>query len=352
MRDQVVPTLQDLLAIDSDLNHDPAPIVAYAKLRLEEAGMKVRVVGPKDTPAILATYGRRRGVLFSGHLDTVPIGSGWTQMQGEIAENRVYGRGAVDMKGACAAMIEAAADLVADDVPVTVAFTTDEEEQMYSTAAVVKEAAVHRAKAVIIGEPTGLCPAYREKGIFRFRLTTSGRAAHASQPWLGEDAILKMHYCLGRLLDLAEISTQRSTGMTMCFSTIEGGTKNNVVSDHCTVEVDVRFPLPQTSHDIHDIIVNRLRGEVYQMDVEYVIEAYESDPQDPLSSELSRFLGTEPIVVPYATEAPRYAAVNPRVYICGPGDPRLAHTADEFVEIQELEEMYDVLVHIARHAQG
>jgi len=352
MREQVVPTLRDLIAIDSDIRHDPRPVLSYARRRLTEAGLKVRVIGPKQTPALIATSGRRRGMLFSGHLDTVPIGDGWTRGQGEETDGRIYGRGAVDMKGACAAMIEAAADLVREDVPVAVAFTTDEEEQMFGAAALAQEPAVRRAKGIIIGEPTGLCPAYREKGVFRFRLTTRGRAAHASQPWLGEDAVLKMHYCVDRLLDLAEISSQRSTGMTLCFSTIQGGTQNNVVADRCTVEVDVRFPLPQTPPDIHDIIVNRLRGESYTMDVDYTLEAFESDPSSPLNAELAAFLGTEPMVVPYATEAPKFAAVNPRVCICGPGDPQLAHAADEYVEVRELEETYDMLVHIARRAQG
>ena len=326
--------------------------MSYARRRLQEAGLRTRIVGQQDAPALIATYGRKAGIVFSGHLDTVPVGEDWTREQGEEDDGRIYGRGTVDMKGACAAMIEAAGALVKEDLPVTVAFTTDEEEQMVSVEPLLNEAAVRRAKGIIVGEPTALCPAYREKGVFRFRLTTRGKAAHSSQPWLGEDAVLKMHYCLDRLLDLTEISSQRSTGMTMCFSTIQGGTKNNVVADRCTAEIDVRFPLPQTTHDVHDIIVNRLRGESYRMDVEYTLEAFESDPASPLNAELSRFLGTEPIVVPYASEAPRFASVNPRVCICGPGDPDLAHTADEFVEVRELDEMYDLLVHMGRRAQG
>ncbi|HHT75376.1 MAG TPA: M20/M25/M40 family metallo-hydrolase [Methanomassiliicoccaceae archaeon] len=352
LREDVVQTLLDLISIKSDLEHGPAPVIAYARRRLQDAGLKTKIVGPENAPALIATHGRKSGMVFSGHLDTVPIGDGWTKEQGEEEDGRVYGRGAVDMKGACAAMIEAAAALAREDVPVTVAFTSDEEEQMMGVNSVIEEAAVRRAKGIIVGEPTGLCPAYREKGVFRFRLTTRGRGAHSSQPWLGDDAMLKMHYCLDRLLDLAEISSQRSTGMTMCFTTIQGGTKNNVVADHCTAEIDVRFPLPQTPHDVHDIIVNRLRGESYHMDVEYSLEAFESDPSSPLNVELSRFLGTEPIVVPYATEAPRYASVNPDVCICGPGDIALAHAADEFVEVRELEEMYDLLLHLGRQVQG
>jgi acetylornithine deacetylase/succinyl-diaminopimelate desuccinylase-like protein len=88
------------------------------------------------------------------------------------------------------------------------------------------------------------------------------------------------------------------------------------------------------------------------MKIEYVLGAFESDPNSEISRVLSDFLGTDPIVVPYATEAPKYASVNPNVYICGPGDPHLAHTADEFVEIQELEEAHDMIVHLAKYVQG
>ncbi len=351
MRDDVVDTLLALLSMDSDLHSDMTPIVSYVRHRLERAGMAVRVVGPSRFPALLATFGEN-GLIFSGHLDTVPIGSGWSKGQGEEEGNRIYGRGTADMKGACAAMIEAAEELVRERVPFAIGLTTDEEEQMYGAVDLADQPEVRTAKGVLIGEPTGLCPAYREKGVYRFRLTTTGRAAHASQPWLGDDAVLKMYACLSRLQDLAAISAHQSTGMTMCFSTIRGGEKNNVVADRCTTEIDVRFPLPQMPEDVHDIVVNRLRGLDFQLDAEYTLEAFESDPSADISQELCRFLGTTPITVPYATEAPKYAAHNPRVYICGPGDPELAHTTDEYVEVQELTEAYDMLVHIARYAQG
>lgn len=351
MRSNVVPTLQELISFESDLHSDMGPVLGYVSGRLKDAGMKVRRVGKEDFPVIIATYSRG-GMLFSGHLDTVPVGTGWSREQGEIDGPRLYGRGSTDMKGFGAAVIEAAEDLVKEKVPFSVCFTTDEEEQMEGVDAAVQESVVKNAKGVLVGEPTGLAPAYREKGLFRFRLTTKGRAAHASQPWLGDDAVLKMHYLIDRLLDLAEISTQKSTGMTLCVTTIQGGDKNNVVADHCTAEVDMRFPLPQTSLDVQDIVVNRLRGEAFQMQVEYTIEAFESDPRSEIGAELARFLGTEPTVVPYATEAPKFAAVNPNVFICGPGDPKLAHTIDEHVLIRELEEAYDMITHIARYVQG
>lgn len=290
--------------------------------------------------------------MFSGHLDTVPVGNGWTRKQGEIFENRVYGRGTVDMKGACAAMIAIAPELVKENVPFSICLTTDEEESMLGARAASELPVAREAKAIIIAEPTSLYPAYREKGVFRFNLTTKGRASHASQPWLGDNAIMKMHQCLARLNDLTISSSERTTGMTACVSTIEGGTKSNVVPDRCRTEIDIRFPLPQTSRDVDSIITNRLMGLDYEMEVDHTLEAFEADPSSPLVTEMASFLGTEPTVVPYATEAPKFAEYNRNVSICGPGDPRLAHTVDEFVEIVELQEAYLLFQHMAFFVQG
>ncbi len=351
MGDDVVEILLDLLAVDSDSRADKAPIVSYVLEKMRGLGVETSIAGPKDDPAIVSTFGRG-GILFSGHLDTVPIGKGWTHGQGEVFQNRIYGRGAADMKGSCAAMLAAAEQLVDQGVPFSIVFTTDEEEKMLGVAEVTKLSVAREARAVVIGEPTGLSPAYREKGVFRFKLATKGKAAHASQPWLGENAIMKMHHCLARLSDLASITEERTTGMTTCISTIEGGVKSNVVPDKCLAEVDIRFPLPQTPEDVNIIIINRLKGLDYEMDVDYTLEAFETDPRSKMVSELSRFLGTGPIVVPYATEAPKFAAVNGNVIICGPGSPKMAHVVDEYVEIKELEMATKMFVHIAKFVQG
>ncbi len=351
MGDDVTSILLDLLAVDSDTKASKEPIVSCVLDRMKDLGMKTSVIGPKEDPVIVGIFGSE-GILFSGHLDTVPIAKGWTRGQGELFENRIYGRGTADMKGSCAAMLASAEELVDEEIPFSIVFTTDEEEKMLGAIAATELPLCKEAKAVVIGEPTGLCPAYREMGVFRFKLSTKGRAAHASQPWLGENAIMKMHHCLAMLTDLAAITEERTTGMTTCISTIEGGVKSNVVPDRCQAEVDIRFPLPQTPEDINAIIVHRLKGLDYEMDVDYTLDAFEIDPKSPLVSELSRFLGTDPIVVPYATEAPKFAAVNPKVIICGPGSPKMAHVVDEYVEIPELEMASKMFGHLAKFVQG
>lgn len=342
-------TLLELLQIDSDNRADKSDIVRYVVGKLRECGMEVKIVGNEDTPAIFAANGPG-GVIFSGHLDTVPIGNGWKRKQGEIAKGRIYGRGTADMKGAVASMLHAAETLTEDGVPCSIMLTTDEEEKMLGALELSKIDALKKAPAIIICEPTGLNVACKEKGVYRFRLITHGKAAHSSQSWLGENAILKMHSLLGRLSNLAKIPRGPTDGLTMCFATIKGGTKNNVVPDRCETEIDIRFPAPQTPDDIANLLHKRLGGKGYEIEVIYGLDAFEADPKSWVVDEIKRFLGTKVISVPYATEAPRYAKANSSIYIYGPGEPKMAHVMDECVEIKKLEKTCEMLVHLAKKA--
>ncbi|MDD1765568.1 MAG: hypothetical protein LUO84_03845, partial [Methanomassiliicoccales archaeon] len=82
MTKKITNTLLELLTIDSDNRAEKSEIIRYAIDRLRGFGMKVEEVGDIGTPAIIATYGTG-GIAFSGHLDTVPIGDGWSRKQGE-----------------------------------------------------------------------------------------------------------------------------------------------------------------------------------------------------------------------------------------------------------------------------
>ncbi|HXZ23110.1 MAG TPA: M20/M25/M40 family metallo-hydrolase, partial [Methanomassiliicoccales archaeon] len=125
----VVSTLKELLELQSHSHHDRRAIADYAQAWLENIGMDVSRHGEDSLPAICATNGSG-GMILSGHLDTVPIGSQWTQDQGAVEGGRIYGRGAADMKGAVASMLHASTTLMRKKVPFTVFLTTDEEDKM------------------------------------------------------------------------------------------------------------------------------------------------------------------------------------------------------------------------------
>ncbi len=348
----VVKTLRELLEISSDSKDDKRRVVTYAKGWLEDVGMDVSIHGEKSMPAICATNGEG-GIILSGHLDTVPIGDRWTRDQGEVEGGRIYGRGSADMKGAVASMLHASADLMKEDIVFSVFLTTDEEDKMTGAFSLSELDLLWKAKGVIIGEPTDLLPAYKEKGISRFQLTTHGTAAHASQPWLGDNAISRMGRLLDKLAHLPTIPEIQSDDLTVCVSMIKGGTKSNVVPDHCQVEIDARFPTPLTYRKVRTIIMDQLMGEDYDIQMIYELEAYEADQESQLARTMRELTGADLIVVPYATEAPVFAAQNPNVIVCGPGGLNMAHVDDEYVERFKLERATEIYAEVARRsAQG
>ncbi len=343
----VVSTLKELLELESHSHHDRRLIADYAQDWLEKLDMDVSRHGETSLPAICATNGSG-GVILSGHLDTVPIGTHWSRDQGEVEGGRIYGRGAADMKGAVASMLHAATILKRRKVPFTIFLTTDEEDKMTGAFALSELDLLKEAKGVIIGEPTDLIPAYKEKGISRFRLSTHGTAAHASQPWLGDNAITRMGRLLEKLSQLPNIPEIQTEDMTVCVATIRGGTKSNVVPDNCEVEIDTRFPTPLTYRKVRTIIMDQLMGESYDIQMLYELEAYATDPESEFSRMIKELSGADLITVPYATEAPVFAAQNPNVIVCGPGGLNMAHVDDEYVERYRLERATDLYVAIAR----
>jgi acetylornithine deacetylase/succinyl-diaminopimelate desuccinylase-like protein len=346
-QDRVVSTLLDLLSKPSTYGQDKSEIIGYAMDWFSELGMSVTLHGQESVPAICATNGSG-GLILSGHLDTVPIGSGWEREQGEMVGGRIYGRGAADMKGAVAAMLHSSVELMRDDLRFSVFLTTDEEEKMTGAFALAEHDLVSEANGILVGEPTDLLPAYKEKGISRFRLTTYGTAAHASQPWLGENAIQKMSTLLERLNKWARAPDDPTEDMTLCVSMIKGGTKSNIVPDRCEVDIDARFPKPLTYQKVRTIIMDQLKGGDYDIHMLYELEAYEADPESAIAQAAKEVTGSELVTVPYATEAPIYASFNGNVLVCGPGAMTMAHADDEFVERWQLERAIEIYSSLAR----
>ena len=154
--------------------------------------MRNTLFGDPQAPALLAEYGQG-GVVLSGHLDTPPIGDYWSFSQSQLASGRMYGRGAADMKGTVVAMLEAAQDLVARKIPIVLALHDRRgDDRCKGRSALSKTLPLRRAKAVVVGEPTGLRVAYAEKGVLDLAIETRGKAAHGAMPHLGENAISKM----------------------------------------------------------------------------------------------------------------------------------------------------------------
>ena len=223
MKRQMVDMLADLIKIPSDPFSDKQEVLDYVQSFTDQIHMRNTLFGDSPTPALLAEFGQG-GLVLSGHLDTPPIGDYWSFSQSQLASGRMYGRGAADMKGTVIAMLQAAQDLVSRKVPVVLALTTDEETTMQGAMALAKTLPMRRAKAIVVGEPTGLRVAYAEKGVLDLAIETRGKAAHGAMPHLGENAISKMMRILRGLESFkGRIAHPELGSVTMNIGTFNGG---------------------------------------------------------------------------------------------------------------------------------
>lgn len=351
MTRELVRNLIELLNVRSDTNEGKKALFELVRSRLEEIGLTTVVGGAHDSPAMLASNGSG-GIAFAAHLDTVPAGDDWTREDGEVEAGRVYGLGAADMKGGMAAMMAAARVLKEEDVPFSLLITTDEEELMTGAEFLARRPEVGRASGVLVGEPTDLKVAWKEKGISRLTLTAHGVAAHASMPWNGDNAIMRMAALLDKLDPMLKVPEGPTDGLTLVVSTIRGGTRNNIVPDRCDAQLNARFPYPLTAKEVRERIMRNLEGESYDIIMQYELPAFETSPDTALIRELLDAGADGVFAVPYATEAAVYSTVNPLVAVCGPGSPNMAHTKDEYVERWQLERAFRLYCEMGRRLQG
>ena len=337
MAENAEKLLEQLVLLKSAEHDNALPMAEFVSDFLSDLGLEPSRHGDTDKPAVFARHGDG-GVVMSGHLDTVPLGDGWTKEQGEVVDGTMFGRGAADMKGGCAAILLAAERLASDDIPFSVCLTLDEEISMNGALAVAQAGLLRDAPAVLVAEPTDFDIVVREKGLIQFSIRTGGRSAHAGMPMLGENAVAKMVSLLQRISDLQKIPDNPLEELTMCVTTISGGTQVNVIPDSCVAEVDSRFPPNMTGDEVLNEVTKRLGPEGYELRTLHLLEPVETDPALPAVSTLKSVVGANARIlsVPYATEMVMFKKDNSTLMVCGPGLPTRAHVVDECIEIDHV----------------
>ena len=206
-----------------------------SRLRDEVRGLPVlkAEVGPEDAPT----------VVLHGHLDVVPGHAG--QFEPRVEGDRLYGRGAYDMKGALAAMLLTTAAMRDQDrVRVRLGIVGDEEseeEAERGSDRLVDGGFV--GDFAITGEPTDLQIGVEAKGVLALRLEVSGVAAHGATPWLGDNAVLKAIDVFRSIesLPFARHSSELFDRPSINLGRILGGDALNKVPDRCAIDVDIRY---------------------------------------------------------------------------------------------------------------
>lgn len=302
-------------------------------------------------------------LLFNGHMDTVPVGSGWTYppLGGEIVNNRLYGRGACDMKGALAAMMYAAkmVALFAHSLygKLKIVFVVDEEEE---NAGIREWMRAYRARKeivdyAIVGEPTGLNISLGHRGVAAYRIEVRGKSCHAAVAERGLNAVHYASLIVDRLerkrKDLLSFEDPDLGAPALSVGKISGGVSPNVVPETCTLEVDVRtlpsFSLGEMERLLQET-VEEIRAKE-RVSFEYTITQCiphlppAKVPRDTelvglLSRSISDIPGEVPIFSPFpaSCEASFLVEAGIPTLIFGPGRIEEAHSANEFVPVTQV----------------
>ncbi len=346
MREFIKENLKKMVKIDSHSKGNMDEIIEFTSNLLEEIGLEPRIIkGEHFNPVIIASNGEG-GVCFSGHLDTVPLGEGWEYEQGEIIDDKLYGRGSLDMKGPCMSAIAAAKELKKEDFPFSLVFSTDEEITMAGAEEIINKTEITEAPAVVVCEPTDMLVVTEEKGVFQFEIKTKGKNAHASMPEKGENAIVKMLPILQSISNKNNVPATKDQ-MTCNVDIIEGGNATNVIPDVCRAEVDVRFP-PQFNREILEkYIFDPIDGD-YEFKELHWLDAVKLSTDSECVKKMLDITDTSTWAVPYGTEMVRFFKTNESTLICGPGKVDMAHKPNEFIEIPDLLDAVEIYVQYAK----
>ncbi len=257
-------------------------------------------------------------VTLSTHLDTVP-----PFIPPRFAGGRLYGRGACDAKGIAAAMACAAERLRARDVPVALLFVVGEETiHDGATAANLVPTA---SRVLINGEPTESTLARGTKGAMRLVLRTTGKAAHSAYPSLGHSATRDLVHLLAELDTLPLPRDPLLGETTINIGSLAGGVADNVIAPWAEARLMARLVTP--ADEVADLLRHWIAERVPSATLE--VEALVPPVR------LGRLPDLPTSVVAYATDIPKLTNWG-TPYLFGPGSIHVAHTDDEFIELDEL----------------
>lgn len=234
-----------LITYDTSSPEGVEKAAGFVKGWLEAREIPVRELEIRGMPVLAASVGKEGAprVVLHGHLDVVPGRS--EQFTPRIEGDRLYGRGAYDMKGALAAMMGAVQELRGESgVNVVFAVVPDEESEEESdrgTDFLIRNG--YSGDFAVTGEPTDLHIGVQAKGVLALRVEVSGTAAHGSTPWLGDNAILKALDVFRSIesLPFARESSDLFDRPSINLGRILGGDRLNKVPDSCVIDVDIRY---------------------------------------------------------------------------------------------------------------
>src|SRR5215217_5755470 len=247
-----------LITYDTSTLEGMQSAAGFVKGWLEARDVEVTGTMHNGRPVLAATVGPAAAptVVLHGHLDVVPARP--EQFSPTVDGDRLFGRGAYDMKGGLAAMMLAVHDLASQESVrvhfVCVADEESEELEQRGSDYLVEQG--YLGDFAITGEPTDMHIGIQAKGVLAMRIEVTGTAAHGSTPWIGDNAVLKAIDVFRGIesLPFARESSDLFDRPSINLGRIWGGDALNKVPDACVIDVDVRYLPGQDPEEILDAV--------------------------------------------------------------------------------------------------
>ena len=288
-------------------------------------------------------------LLFNTHLDTVPVieGSRFPPLEMTLENNRVYGRGSCDIKGAAACLLEVACTT---DQPMALLFTTDEEGASgVCVAEFVRSEQSRVFKQVIVTEPTDCLAVLSHRGYLSVKGEFTGVSGHSSeQRALQDNALHKLSCWVAMAISAAE--QMETEGRRPCFNVgeIHGGIKSNVIADQARLHWSARLSPGDNNRVFLDVMKGLDSSDSATWKVPFSGPPLPTGDQD--ISQAQAFVDHHGIdsgpAVSFWTEASLFAQAGIPAIVLGPGSIAQAHVVDEWVSLEQLERALEIYTNL------
>ncbi len=367
----ILTRLIEFPTVSADSNLD---LIDYAGELLEDLGARTELTydAAGNKANLFATLGPEAdgGFILSGHTDVVPVeGQPWTvdPFKATASGDRVYGRGACDMKAFIACALAMAPKFDQSDLvkPVHFAFSFDEEVGCLGAPLMLEKLAARgvRPSVCIIGEPTDMGVIEGHKGCYEYHTVFTGLEGHCSVPDRGVNAVQYAVQFISKLMEVAEELKGRAPAdspfdppySTIQTGRIHGGIARNVIARHCEVDWEMR---PVNREDAN-YALERIR-RFAEEELAPAMRAGHADasiftevigevaglvpvPESEAIRIARELTGNDTSVVSFGTEAGLFQEMGISTVVCGPGSINQAHKPDEYVSGEQLQRCMEML---------
>lgn len=372
--DKVIETLGRLVAFDTTSSNSNRALIDWVANRLDDHGVKA-FVQPGDESGkanLFATIGPQdqSGVMLSGHSDVVPVaGEVWTSDPFTLTERNgnLYGRGSADMKAFIACFVEMIPRFRSAKLtrPVHLALSYNEETNMHGMRLLARhlQSAPVKPNVCIIGEPTLMQVVVANKGAAIYRCTVTGKPVHSSlrdqgvsAVELAAEVIVHLNGVQRRLRDAGRHDGFEFPHTSVHVGRIAGGTAHNITARHCEFVFEIRalpgFSAATLADEIRAFCREQLlpAARAVSQECDIVIDEILDAPgldergNQYLARSLMPLCGHSVLGrVSFGTEAGMLQEIGVQTVVCGPGQIKVAHQPDEFVEIDQLRQCMQFL---------